>query len=377
MKTNHNEKVEQFFNSPNGTTFMVGKVFAVKIPIGSDPRYGMIMTGSLYEASYEDSVPYPRRDFELSADSYVDNQTGLRILCDSYSPFQHRLNHTDNSITYSDAVSEVQTQIEDYLKNLPDEQLFLSTISVGDNPLAAKTLSDYENEALQKVCMRAYALGNQPEYHYDPFQKVDLDPRKINAARFAMSYLGNKEQFIRDTAEAALPMCAGTILHSRALEQERTRLFQVIEADPPRPLQKERDIRQAIAGKSSIWATFANGDDTLRMSIPTSAFTNDQRLSTYQLTTNDRKRLEEFLFPDKSQRWGADVQMDHIVALEYKNKLLFLDQEYYSQLPPQSPEKIDKSSISEKLKDANARAATQNSHHLTTTAIERSDIHEL
>lgn len=374
MSMTCNERIAQFFKSPAGTTFMEEDVFAIKIPIGADTRYGMIMTGSLYGSSRKDTIPYPSRDFELSADSYVDNQTGLRILCDSFSDFKSRLHYKDDSITYSKAVSEVQAGIQEYLEKLPDNRLFLAAMAVGEDPGKAMTVSEHEQKQLQHICARSYALGEEPEYPYDPYHKADIDPRRINSAEFAISYLRDKEQLIQDQAEAALPMCADTILHCRALAQEQTRLQESIETNPPAALQKERSIRQAIAGKSSIWATFSNGNDTLRMSIPTSAFTNDHRLSSFQLTSRERDKLETFLFPDKSQRWGAYVQMDHIVALEYKNKLVFIDREFYDHLPTQSQEKA---SISDKLKDASERAAHQKGQQPTQKSNDRRDVNEL
>lgn len=374
MSMTCNEKITEFFKSPNGTIFMEGDVFAVKIPVGPDPRYGMIMIGSLYGSPCKSSIPYPRRDFELSADSYVDNQTGLRILCDSFSEFKFRLHHKDDPITYSNAVSEVQAGIHSYLEQLPDDRLFLAAMSAGEDPGKAMTISDHEHKQLQHICERSYALGEDPEYPYDPYHKADIDPRNINAAEFAIFYLRDKEQLIRDQAEAALPMCADTLLHSRALAREQNRLQESIEADPPVALQKERSIREAIAGKSSIWATFSNGNDTLRMSIPTSAFTNDHRLSSFQLTERNRDKLETFLFPDKAQRWGAYVQMDHIVALEYKNNLVFIDREFYDHLPTQSQEKV---SVSDRLKDASERAAQQKGQQPTQKSNDWRDINEL
>lgn len=374
MSMTQNEKIIEFFKSSNGTTFMEDEVFAVKIPVGSDPRYGMIMAGSLYGSPCKDCIPYPKRDFELSADSYVDNQTGSRILCDSFSEFQYRLHFKDDSISYSNAVSEVKTKIQDYLEKLPDDRLYLAAMMAGEDLGKVITISDKEQQDLQNICMRSYALGIEPEYPYNPYHNADIDPRSLNAAQFAISYLSDKEKLIEERAEAALPMCAGALLHSRALEQERNRLCDSIEANPPTSLQKERRIRQAIEGKSSVWATFSNGEETLRMSIPTSAFTNDHRLNTYQLTGRDCDRLEAFLFPDKSQRWGAYVQMVHIVALEYKNKLVFLDHEFYDRLSAQSHEKA---SVSEKLQDANERAALQKGQNPIHMNKDRGEVNEL
>lgn len=374
MKQTLADKLQHFFQEPNGTTFLEGDLLAVKIPIGTDPRYGMVLTGSLYGSASKNHAAFPRRDFELSADCYVDNQTGARILCDSYSPFQYKFSYNENSLSYSDAVSEVRKQVQIYLENLSEDRLFDAAISVGDNPMEANALTDYEKEKLLEICERAYALGDEPEYSFDPYYRADIDPRSQNAALFAISYFNNKDQLIRDTAENALRMCARDLIHSKVLVKELSRLQESIEISPPYDLEKERRIREALNGKSSIWATFTNGRDTLRMSIPTTVFTTDHRLSTYKLTNKEQERLEAFLFPDKNQRWGSYVQTDHIVALEYKNKLLYLDDRFYSQYSEQMQEKT---SVADKLKDATERAASQNRPSTTSHNKDKGEFYEL
>jgi len=286
----------------------------------------------------------------------------------------HRLSYDKEPITYSDAISEVYGRIQNYLESLPEARLILAALSAGANPMKAQMLSEYEAEELSKICRRAYALGEEPQYDFNPFHTVEFDPRKQGLGRFAISYFSDKENLIRDTAETALPRCAADLIHSRVLAQALQQQKEAIEEAPPKALQKERSIREATNGKASIWATFSNGTDTLRMSIPASAFTNDHRLSTFQLTNKDRHRLEEFLFPDKSQRWGSYVQMDHIVALDYKGKTLYLDHDFYNQQRSPEPEKP---SIADKLKDAKERAALLNGQNIVKDAKERGGTHEI
>ena len=333
------ERIDAFFKAPNGATFFeVGKhreaLFAVKLPIGNNPRYSVVMANELYGERYAADGIYPTVDWELTVAGYADNETGKHLNCSGYSSFK-RLFDYDSGITLSQAMHEVEDGVNSYLRSLSDEKLSMAALANGQDPASAMVLAGKELEKISEQCSRAYANGIElPGLNTDPLTDLSFNETNTlsNRARFSIEYLKDKEAFIKSIAEKKIPTIAIAILHHRAMEREAERCMQSLIAAPSQDLVNERSIRKAIEGKSSVWAIFANGPKTLRLSIPTSMFQSDSpKLNDWCLTNKDRKQLNQFLFDDRNRFLYSDILISHIIAMEYKNKTIFRDDNYYAQ----------------------------------------------
>lgn len=355
-------KAAEFFRSPNGTVFCERcssstYLYAVKLPLGSDDRFSMVLSEHTYRDQFvtADGV-FPGKDFSLSLDSYVDNHTGRRIVC-GYSYFEYDLDYKDGTLSLHAAINEVEQEVANRIYALPDNDLVLLAITNGQDPTPSMTLSDNERKKIMTNCERAFVRGSTPDL--DDRTSIDL---RINAnsshAQFAIAYLQDKEAYIQEQVKLHAPKLVLDILHHNTRLRTAEQYMAQIQASPSLDLLKERDIRAAIVDKASVWATFGKGTETLRMSIPTGMFRDSSaELNSWSLTDKDRKRLEEFIREPGKQRWlGRDPHVSDIVALDYKNKVLYRDEAFYDQhrAPTQNQASFD--SI---LQDATTRAASQ------------------
>ena len=348
-----------FFKAPNGTTlfekgsFSRVALFAIKLPLGGDDRFSVVMADRLRDDQFNEHGICPNHRWNLEIDSYVDNETGTRILCQYSSEFEHILKYKEG-ISLSHAIDEIEGAVQKQIAAMPDEALILAGHSHGKHLAQSLILSEDDKKTVQKDCEQAFVFDTEPDCYSNTFARLDLSREFYDGApaRFAMSYLNNKAEFVNELTALHAPKHAAYVLHARAMVREAERCMQELEEHPRPELLKERDIRKAIEGKASIWATFGKGEETLRLSVPTAMFHSSKDLNDYALTEKDRRRLRDFLKdPDAYYVWYPHIS--DIVALDYKGKTLYRDEDFYHQDRSQENTNPSLASI---LQDAHNRA---------------------
>lgn len=362
-ENNDQQIAEDFFKAPNGTTFcekgcrQEHALFAVKLPLGGEERYSVVLAERLPVKQVQGKDIFPDQDWKLEVDSYVDNETGKRIICNYSSIFRTFLNYKEG-IHLSDALSAVGTDVTKQLAAMSDKDLIQAALSAGKKISGAMQLSEDDRKRIVKDCVHAYIYEQEPACISDIQPEVDLryeySGRSYQAA-FALSYLKDKKGLIADMAAKIAPKQAAAMLHDRAVAREAERYMEELLENPGPALVKEHNIRKAIEGKASIWATFGKGEETLRMSVPTAMFHSSKDLNDYALPEKDRRRLRSFL-EDPNSRYVWYAHISDIVALDYKGKTLYRDEEFYA---PHHNQGQTSPSFDSILQNAIIRADTQ------------------
>ena len=352
------EIAADFFKAPNGT-FLCEKgeassytLCAVKLPLGGEERFSVVMAESLYKDQTDERGIFPERRWKMEVDSFVDNETGKRVISHYSSDFEHHLGYVDG-IRLAHAIEEVEQAVHKNISAMTEENLMICAIANGDNPELAMVLDDNIRSRIIKDCERAFVGGYEPECLSDENSRVNLDIYDgAPQARFALAYLKDKKALIREKTTELAPGLAAGILRDRMIRLRAEMYMDELETNPRADLIKEREIRSAIQGKASVWATFGKGSETLRISVPIDMFrSGEPRLNTYALTNKEGRRLEQLLKDPDSWNWNAYVS--DIVALDYKGKTLYRDEAFYGQQHTNN-----QSSFDAVLKDAQTRAGS-------------------
>ena len=377
------QKIDAFFKAPNGTTFYDADsnqiiLFAIKIPIENSERFSVVATDCLYQGNPEKGF-LPDRDLRLELDSFVDNKTGTRILFGSSCEFRFRFDYT-KGISFSDAVDEICEAVLNKTYSMSNQELHDLCLANGDNIENALNLSERAKENFHNACVDKFlgldkdsSLCNSISYAtQNELKSVITDIINTTGhsqALFAVSYLKNKESLIQDLFKKTSPKLAHELLYNRAVDLYIDKHFKSIVANPPQELLKARDIYQAIQDKSSVWITFGKESETLRLSIPTSAF--------YDSWERCQGELKEYALPDKTQkqltdlftpgdRWGYTPKLDDIVTIDYKGKVIYQDEAFYNQFcePQKTP-------LAEQIASATSRASTQQNQEIQSKFVDK------
>ncbi len=371
IKESQLSAIENFFKSPNGTVFAApppsgtAVFYAVKVPLGADERFSMVLTDRVYDYEVVDGAVVPKGKLELELDSYVNNQTGDRIIHSGSYALKHEFLY-ENGVYLADAMAEIAAAVEAKLDATPDEDLDFIALANGKSPIKASSLTDDEMEGIVERCERAYALNQTPEFNGKNISVSEEITSLMGNGFFALKYLQDKDLLTEKITSRLAGKLALDLIHQRTWQREAEECMQRIIESPSPLLSKQRAIQTAIEGKSSVWVTFGKGTDTLRLSAPTSMFSNYGELNDYALTSKDQERVRNFV-KDPEDPYRYRVPLDSVVALEYKGKTLYRDEAFYA--GPQHEDSKD--SLSSKLQDAEARAAAQ---HTIQSASQKADI---
>lgn len=360
------QRIDEFFKSPNGAQFYAvnpntGRgLCAVKMPLGDSERFSAVITESIWYTQPNDPGLYPDDDWKFTLDSYVDNETGRRLI-DGYSEFESVFEYKDG-MKRSAAHAEVTLGVQEAISAMSNDELMLSALTASINPAPALTFSEDEKKRVIQECRSAFVFDQEPESSFR--LKPNFDLREVltdlygyqnQTAKFSLSYLSDKDTFISTLVDRLAPKLARDVLHSRVFHAEVENHLAQLRENPPAELLKEQAIRKAIEDKASIWVTFGKGSETLRISVPTDAFrTADNALNKYALPNKDQKRLEDFLADPDHRGWRWDVHISDIVALDFKGKTMYRDEAFYDGHRTQ-----DNHSFDSVLKNAQNRATAQ------------------
>lgn len=375
------QKIDAFFKAPNGTTFYDVNshdriFFAVKFPVENSDRFSAVAVDSRYQDSPSEKGFIPNTNLRLELDSFVDNETGTRMFFNS--EFDFRFDYT-KGISFFDAVNEICEAVLNKIYSMSNQELYDLCLANGNNIENVINLSEREKEKSHNACVNKFLGLDKSPYaaievlNHEEFKPVITDI--INAtgynsgqAFFAVSYLKNKESLIQDLLQKTSPKIAYDVLYKRAVDLYIDEHLKSIVTNPPQELLKARDIYQAIQDKSSVWITFGKESETLRLSIPTSAF--------YDSWERSQGKLNEYALPDKTQkqltdlfapcdRWGYTPDLDDIVAIDYKGKVIYQDEAFYNQF--REPQKT---SLAEQIASATSRVSTQQNEKTQTKFVE-------
>lgn len=364
------QKIDAFFKGPNGSCFFEKgpdssySVYAVKTSIDPTGRFSAVYCDKIYRAEQNgNGTFYPDLDSKLELDSFVDNQTGTRIIF-GYSAFENVMQYKEG-ISCSEVFSEVLDAVKAQILKTPDEDLVFEALKAGAGASVSAPLSPEYRGRILNDCRRAFVENREPSLGSHPLEVISLnDLRDRNAAKFCVFYLSNKQGLTFLLTEKFLPKRAMDLIRYKAAKKLAKEEFAHLCSSPDPELLKEKEIRDAVAGKASVWITFANGSKTLRMSAPANIFrSGSDELNKYALSSKAIKELEEFLRKDQSQ-WIITPHVCDIVALEYKGKLIYRDDDYYGQ-------QMNKKPFSAVLENASERAANQQSSHTPPGSFER------
>lgn len=360
------KKLEAFLKAPNGAFFMEKSpqgdvMYAAKLPCGPDPRFGIIMTGETYRMDRVDGTAIPSPSFEMKLNSYVDNETGRRIKGESYDYLTHFFGCPPGT-----SLDKLKQEIKDCLTACLNEMSFDEILAMGQ-ATSGRTIQAPEPEECQlstvrNHCIKAFITGEPASGYQDYGYSFDAGGKRTDSA-LALAYLAGTDALIIQRLEEifAEPKIVTAILSHRIENDAYASTMEKFMSDPPPELQKAKLVREAIQDKSSVWVTFANKNgETMRMNVPVNFFRSEmpkESYSAYALTGKNRKALEDFISCGSTDWHSRNVYLKDIIALEFKNKLLYRDDSFYDRAAEKSTP-----SLEDRLKDAGARAAaSQNS----------------